>query len=118
MRRSILTGLVAVFALAASASAQTGYIYEPYSFHPAPPAYAPAYGYGYGYYNGFVPYSAAYYSARSYGYGFGLSGYSRALPPYGFGSPYYSGYNDPYFHSYGPGIREFLYFGGADFYGW
>lgn len=40
------------------------------------------------------------------------------IPPYGFGSRYYNGYNDPAFPTYGPGVQEFLYFGGADFYGW
>ena len=40
------------------------------------------------------------------------------LPPYGFGNRFYNGYNDPAFPTYGPGVQEFLYFGGADFYGW
>jgi hypothetical protein len=30
----------------------------------------------------------------------------------------YNGYNDPYLYNYGPGMRQFLQFGGADFYGW
>jgi hypothetical protein len=69
------------------------YVYDATSYYRRPPVY---------YYPGY----GSYY------------GYSRALPPYGFGSPYYSGYNDPYYGSYGPGVREFLRFGGADFYGW
>jgi hypothetical protein len=44
--------------------------------------------------------------------------YYRALPPYGFGSPYYNGYGDPYYYNYGQGARQFLRMGGADFYGW
>jgi hypothetical protein len=52
-----------------------------------------------------------------YPYG-GYFGRGYALPPVGFGSPYYSGFNDPSYGLYGPGVREFLYFGGADFYGW
>jgi hypothetical protein len=58
---------------------------------------------------------APYYGG--YGFGYGPS-YWRALPPYGFGSPYYNGYNDPYYYSYGRGVRDFLRMGGADFYGW
>lgn len=71
--------------------------------------------YGYTYYppSGWAVPPPAYYPGSWYG-GY----YGRALPPYGFGSPYYNGYNDPYFYSYGPGVREFLLFGGADFYGW
>jgi hypothetical protein len=45
-----------------------------------------------------------------------LGGY--APPPVGFGSPSYNGYNDPYYGYYGPGVRQFLRYGGADFYGW
>ncbi len=63
-----------------------------------------------------VPPPVPYYSG---GYGFGYRPYAwRVLPPYGFGSPYYNGYNDPYYYSYGPGVRDFLRMGGADFYGW
>jgi hypothetical protein len=51
-------------------------------------------------------------------YASGYWGGLRYQPPMGFGSPYYNGYNDPYFRSYGPGVQEFLRFGGADFYGW
>ena len=72
----------------------TSYVYDATSYYRRPPAY--------------------YYP----GYGGYYGGYSRALPPYGFGSPSYNGYNDPYYGSYGPGTREFLRFGGADFYGW
>jgi len=54
------------------------------------------------------------YYLAPYGYG----AYYRPLAPYGFGSPYYNGYNDPYYYGYGPGTRQFLRFGGADFYGW
>jgi hypothetical protein len=58
-----------------------------------------------------------YYSYRAYGYGY-RPYYGWSLPPYGFGSPYYNGYNDPYYYSYGPGVRQFLRMGGANFYGW
>ena len=77
--------------------------------------YGPVRHYGYAYYppSGWAVPPPAYYPSPWYG-GY----YGRALPPYGFGSPYYNGYNDPYFYSYGPGMREFLQFGGADFYGW
>jgi len=73
-----------------------GYVYYPPTGWAAPPPI--------GYYPG--PYFP----------GYGL--YYQRLRPYGFGSPYYNGYNDPYYYSYGPGLREFLRFGGADFYGW
>jgi hypothetical protein len=72
-----------------------GYVYYPPSAWVAPPLYGP-------------------YYASPYVYG----AYYRALPPYGFGSPYYNGYGDPYYYSYGPGARQFLRMGGADFYGW
>lgn len=81
-------------------------------------------GYGYGSrVSGYVPRPSAYYWGAmppvGFGYGYGTLG-RRAydLPPYGFGNPYYSGYNDPLLPTYGPGIQEFLKFGGADFYGW
>jgi hypothetical protein len=79
-----------------------GYVYQ------APQAWVVPPYYGYGGYSG--PYSGygSYY--RPY--------YGWSIPPYGFGSPYYNGYNDPNFYSYGPGMREFLQMGGADFYGW
>jgi hypothetical protein len=60
-----------------------------------------------------IPYYYGYGAA--YGYG---PGYYRRLPPYGFGSPYYNGHNDPYAPSYGGGVRDFLWMGGANFYGW
>jgi hypothetical protein len=44
--------------------------------------------------------------------------YYGGLPPYGFGSPYYNGHGDVYSYRYGRGVRDFLRFGGADFYGW
>lgn len=73
-----------------------GYIYEAGRGWMQPPLYQGYYGYGYS------PYAR----------------YGRAMPPYGFGNPSYNGYNDPYYGTYGPGVREFLRFGGADFYGW
>jgi hypothetical protein len=76
-----------------------GYIYyAPQAWAAPPPYYAPYYGYG--------------------GYGPGYWASPRRLQPMGFGSPYYNGYNDPYYPTYGPGVREFIDFGGADFYGW
>ena len=75
------------------------YVYEANSYYLRPPVvphYGGYYGYGRGYYGG---------------------GY-RPLAPYGFGNRNYNGYNDPYYRSYGPGVQEFLRFGGADFYGW
>ena len=75
-----------------------GYVYYPPTTWVGPP-YVP------GYYPGpYVPSYGAYY------YG--------GLPPYGFGSPYYNGYNDGYSYRYGRGVRDFLRLGGADFYGW
>lgn len=71
-----------------------GYIYEAERYWTAPPYVGPYYVSPYRY--------GAYYD----------------LPPYGFGDRYYNGYNDPAFPTYGPGVQEFLYFGGADFYGW
>lgn len=80
-----------------------GYVYEAPSVYRLPP-------YAVGMYHHPPPayYVAPLPRARLY----------QPLPPAGFGSPYYNGYNDPYFPSYGPGMREFLHFGGADFYGW
>jgi hypothetical protein len=73
-----------------------GYVYEAQrNWTPPPPYYGPGAYYG-------EPYYGSLY----------------AIPPYGFGSRYYNGYNDPAFPTYGPGVQEFLYFGGADFYGW
>lgn len=66
-------------------------------------------GYGYGY-PAMMPYGG-YYGGPSY-----RSPYTD-LPPFGFGVrglPYGFGFSP----SYGPGVNEFLYFGGADFYGW
>ena len=77
-----------------------GYVYEAQRQWTVPPPY---YGPG------------AYYGSP---YGYGRYGSLYAMPPYGFGSRYYNGYNDPAFPTYGPGVQEFLRFGGADFYGW
>ena len=81
-------------------------------------------GYGYGSrVSGYIPRPWAYYGGAyplvgsPFGYR-GYAGYGYDLPPYGFGSRYYSGYNDPLLPTYGPGVQEFLLFGGADFYGW
>lgn len=65
---------------------------------------------------GAVPPVAPYGYGAAYGYGYYGTGYTPA--PLGFGNPYYNGYNDPNYGLYGPGVREFLHFGGADFYGW
>lgn len=73
-----------------------GYIYEAEQRWTAPPLYGPT-----GYYGSPYVYGPAY-----------------DLPPYGFGSRYYNGYNDPALPTYGPGVQEFIHFGGADFYGW
>jgi hypothetical protein len=100
-----IAALLLAFSEAAPAQAQPhpggywplphgGYVYQAPQGWPVPPPYYRGYGLGYGRYSW------------------------RALPPYGFGSPYYNGYNNPYYYSYGPGVREFLRFGGADFYGW
>lgn len=105
------TALVAALAIGSTATAQrlnagsmtwtspNGYIYNANSYYLNPPYYPSYYGYG-----------------GSFGRGY--YGRSGPLPPYGFGSRHYNGYNDPYYGSYGPGVREFLRFGGADFYGW
>lgn len=112
MRTLVLTGvLAAVFAIVVnSADAQwyrverytptgpNGYVYDAASGWIAPPTY------GYGYAPGYYGYYGGYTTPQ--------------LPPLGFGSRWYDGYNDPYYYSYGPGVREFLRFGGADFYGW
>jgi hypothetical protein len=60
-----------------------------------------------------LPYS----SCRTYPYPY-RPHLGWSLPPYGFGSPHYNGHNDPYNYSYGPGVRQFLQMGGANFYGW
>lgn len=104
---ALVVAVIAMFAVPAESRAQqygawgyyqpTGpnsYVYHATSYWATPPYYAP------------------------YGYGYGASHWGYEMPPVGFGSPYYSGYNDPYFGLYGPGVQEFLYFGGADFYGW
>ena len=104
----VIAALVALsFAISPKAEAQDyggwygpkrGYVYYPPTTWVGPP-YVP------GYYPGpYVPSYGAYY------YG--------GLPPYGFGSPYYSGYNDVYSYRYGRGVNDFLRLGGADFYGW
>lgn len=78
-----------------TATGPNGYVYVAPQQLPAPPAYvAPPL------------------------HGFGAAWYGSPLPPIGFGSPYYNGYSDPNYPLYGPGVREFLDFGGADFYGW
>lgn len=68
--------------------------------------------------NGYV-YVAPSYQATPpfYPYG-GLYQGGYAPPPVGFGSPYYNGYADPNYGFYGPGVRQFLNYGGTDFYGW
>lgn len=77
-----------------------GYVYVAPPYAPAAPVYRFPYGHSYG------RYGAGYY------------GGAYLPPPVGFGSPFYNGYNDPNFAFYGPGVREFLRNGGADFYGW
>jgi hypothetical protein len=79
-----------------------GYIYDRTWGHTSRPYYGYGYRPRYSAYGYAAPYSRAY----------------RPLAPYGFGNRNYTGYNDPYYYSYGPGVREFLDFGGADFYGW
>jgi hypothetical protein len=108
-RFTLLTALLSAIHCSQPAYAQTypqavdralragGYVYAPPTVWAVPPPVAP-------------------YYVAPYGYGYGA--YYRPMAPYGFGSPYYSGYNDPYYYGYGPGTREFLRFGGADFYGW
>jgi len=83
-----------------TATGPNGYVYVAPSTAPAMPAYPYPYGTSYG--------------------GFGAGYYGRAYwpPPVSFGSPFYNGYNDPNYALYGPGVREFLQYGGADFYGW
>ena len=49
-----------------------------------------------------------YYPSRYGGY---QPYYGWSFPSHGFGSPYYNGSNDPYFNSYGPGVRQFLQMG-------
>ena len=77
-----------------------------------PPGYTPTGPNGYVYVAPSFQAPAPYYP---YG-GLYLGGY--APPPVGFGSPFYNGYNDPNYGLYGPGVRDFLRNGGADFYGW
>ena len=68
---------------------------------------------------GYVYYPPTTWVGPPYGYYYGpVAPYYRPLPPYGFGSPYYNGYNDAYSWRYGPGVGQFLRMGGADFYGW
>jgi len=95
-----------------TATGPNGYVYVPPSYGAVPPLY----GYGYGGYG----YGGFGYGGFGYGYGLGSGYYGRAYwpPPAGFGSPFYNGYNDPNYPLYGPGVREFLNWGGADFYGW
>jgi len=73
-----------------TATGPNGYVYVAPSYQPLPP---------------YFPYAGVY-----------SGGYYP--PPVGFGSPYYSGYRDPNYRFYGPGVRDFLRNGGADFYGW
>lgn len=77
--------------------------------------YDPVRHYGYVYYPPprWATPAPAYFPGRYLGTYYGLP-----LPPYGFGNPYYNGYNDPLLNAYGPGVRQFLLFGGANFYGW
>jgi hypothetical protein len=74
-----------------TATGPNGYVYVAPSYQPAVPYYDPYFGIGA---NGYLP------------------------PPVGFGRPYYNGSNDPNYGVYGPGVREFLRYGGADYYGW
>lgn len=93
-----------------------GYVYDAPSAYPRTPVYVQPIPQAWGYpARGGYPYQYGY----SYGYG-AYPGYipRAATPPYGFGNPNYNGYNDPYKASYGPGVREFIRWGGADFYGW
>jgi hypothetical protein len=111
MKKGFITAVLASLYLAlvctTAARAQApGYIYP-----------IPRGGYVYSAPRGWAVPPVPYY----YGYGaaYGYSpGYWRALPPYGFGSPYYNGHNDPYAPTYGSGVRDFLWMGGANFYGW
>jgi hypothetical protein len=101
--RVVIIALIAfTFAASSKAEAQYGGWYGPkrgYAYYPPTTWAAPSYVPG-----PYVPSYGAYY------YG--------GLPPYGFGSPYYNGYSDVYSYRYGPSVRDFLRFGGADFYGW
>jgi hypothetical protein len=74
----------------------------------------PIYPYSYGY-----PPTLQLVPTNPYGATFSpIYGSTLQPVPFGFGSRYYNGYNDPYFNSYGPGVQSFLQWGGADFYGW
>lgn len=88
-------------------------VYQPERYYPTGP-----YGNGYVYYAPSVrwvnPAPAYSVSPAPVYYGYG----QRGIPPYAYGSPTYNGYGDPYYPTYGRGVREFLRFGGADFYGW
>lgn len=96
-----------------------GYVYNT---PPNSPGYIP-YQTG-GRFSGYFPTARGYGSPAMNpygGYGYYGGPYYRSpytdLPPYGFGVrglPYGYGFS-PY---YGPGVNEFLYFGGADFHGW
>lgn len=83
-----------------TAKGPNGYVYVAPSYAPALPVAPYPYGYAYG------------------GVGAGYYGRASLLPPAGFGSPFYNGYSDPNYRFYGRGVRQFLRFGGADFYGW
>jgi len=94
--------LVAVSSVASSSDKTRGY----------PQGYTPTGPNGYVY---IAPQFQALPPYTPYG-GLYSGGYQPA--PVGFGSPYYNGFNDLNYGFYGPGVRQFLYFGGADFYGW
>jgi hypothetical protein len=104
-RFTALIVIVVALGFADSAHGQYGVWYGPprgYVYYPPTTWVAP-------------PYATYYYPAW---YPPAFRAFGPSLPPYGFGSPYYNGYNDPYAYQYGPGVRQFLRFGGADFYGW
>lgn len=108
-RLSRLTGYAAVAIMFAMADCHVNARDKTEGFPPGYTATGP---------NGYVYVAPSYQPAVPYSPygGFYTSGYLP--PPVGFGSPYYSGYNDPNYGLYGPGVREFLRYGGADFYGW
>jgi len=104
--KAVVASLLFISWWGATARAQVpGYVYP-----------TPRGGYVYSAPRGWAVPPVPYY----YGYGatYGLGPGFRALPPYGFGSPYYTGHNDPYAPTYGSGVRDFLWMGGANFYGW